>query len=242
MPVEVVNEQYIGSGIVYVDGRDVGNVSKLDFAIEVDKKSKASMRPGGGNIASVERVKSVTLSATLDSFNNSNLALALRGVVDVNASEVIADEVVTAIVPGLIETEHMLNTAETVTVKTTDDVTTYVKGTDYELSAAGIKPLAGGSIVDGASLKVSYTTRANSALQALVDAGKEVKMIFDGINDETGRPSVVKVYRWKPAPTSGLNLIGDDYGEFDLTGEVLADDTITAVGKSKFFVREAASA
>lgn len=239
---ETINEQYIGTGIVYVDGRDVGNVSALDFAIEVDTKTRASYRPGGGNIASTERVSSVTLSATLDSFNNSNLALALRGVVDVKESKEVTDEAVTAIVPGLVETVEMINITETVTVKSQDDTTTYEKGTDYEVSAAGIKPLEGGNIADGAALKVSYTTRAASALQALVDSGKEVKMVFDGINDETGRPSVVKVYRWKPAPTTGLNLIGDDYGEFDLTGEVLADDTITATGKSKFFVREAASA
>lgn len=239
---ETINEQYIGTGIVYVDGRDVGNVSALDFAIEVDTKTRASYRPGGGNIASTERVSSVTLSATLDSFNNSNLSLALRGVVDVKASKSISEEEVTAIVPGLVETAEMLNITETVTVTNEDASTTYVEGDDYELSAAGVKPLATGDITDGEVLKVTYTTRAASALQVLVDSGKEVKMIFDGINDETGRPSVVKVFRWKPAPTTGLNLIGDDYGEFELTGEVLADDTITGTGKSKFFVRESASA
>ena len=112
----VINEQYIGLGIVYADGRDIGNVSKLDFAIEVEKKTRPSYRPGGGNIASSERVKSVTLAATLDSFNNENLALALRGNVTVKASDVITDEAVTAKVPGLIETLEMLDVAETVTV------------------------------------------------------------------------------------------------------------------------------
>ena len=236
----VINEQYIGLGIVYADGRDIGNVSKLDFAIEVEKKTRPSYRPGGGNIASSERVKSVTLAATLDSFNNENLALALRGNVTVKTSDVITDEAVTAKVPGLIETLEMLDVAETVTVKTADDVTTYVVGTDYEVTAAGIKTLEGGSIVDAAALKVSYTTRAVSALQALVNSGADIRIVFDGLNDETGKPSVVKVYRWKPSPTSGLSLIGDDYGEFALEGECLADDAITASDKSKFFVREAA--
>jgi hypothetical protein len=242
MTTETINEQYIGSGIVYVDGRDVGNVSALDFALEVETKTRPSYRPGGGNIASVTRVSSVSLSATLDSFNNANLALSLRGVIDVKASKVVTAEEVVAIVPGLVETKEMLDTTQEVTVTDEDATTTYVKGTDFEVTAAGIKPLESGDITEGDALKVTYTTRAASALQALVESGKEVKMIFDGINDDNGRPSVVKVYRWKPSPMESLSLIGDDYGEFTLSGDVLADDTITATGKSKFFVREAASA
>ena len=242
--IETINEQYIGSGIVYVDGRDVGNVSALDFALEIETKTRPSYRPGGGNIASVARVRSVSLSATLDSFNNSNLALSLRGVVDVKESKSVDDELVIAIVPGLVETIEMLDTTKEVVVKSGEDAVdkTYVKGKDFEITAAGIKPLSSGEITEGQALKISYTTRAASALQALVESGKEVKMIFDGINDDNGRPSIVKVYRWKPSPMEGLSLIGDDYGEFTLSGDDLADDTITATGKSKFFVREAASA
>ncbi|PKF60617.1 hypothetical protein CW745_13885 [Psychromonas sp. psych-6C06] len=236
----VVNEQYIGLGIVYVGGRDVGNVSKLDFAIETEQKTKPSFRPGGGNVASSERVKSVKLAATLDSFNNENLALALRGNVEIKGSKTVTDEVVVAVMPGLIETKETVDASKVVVVKTADDATTYVKGTDFEVTAAGIKTLSTGAIVDGASLKVTYETLAVSALEALVNSGEEVRMVFDGINDETGKASVVKVYRWKPAPTSGLSLIGNDYGEFDLEGECLADDAITDTGKSKFFRREAA--
>ncbi|WP_417698096.1 hypothetical protein [Psychromonas sp.] len=246
--IETVNEQYIGSGIVYVDGRDVGNVSALDFTLEVETKTRASYRPGGGNIASSSRVRSVSLSATLDSFNNSNLSLALRGVVDTKESKTITNENIKAIVPGLVETSEMLDVSNTINVQSVveegseDSPVTFTKGVDFEVTAAGIKPLSTGKITDGMLLTIDYTTRAASALQALVESGKEVKMIFDGINDDNGSPSVVKVYRWKPAPAAGLSLIGDDYGEFQLAGDVLADDTITATGKSKFFVREAASA
>ncbi|MDN2661850.1 hypothetical protein OW492_00495 [Psychromonas sp. 14N.309.X.WAT.B.A12] len=248
MTVETINEQYIGSGIVYVDGRDVGNVSTLDFSLEVETKTRPSYRPGGGNIASSSRVRSVSLSATLDSFNNSNLSLALRGVVDIKESKAITNESITAIVPGLVETSEMLDISKTITVKSvveegSEDIpVTFEKGVDFEVTAAGIKPLSTGDIKDGDALIIDYTTRNVSALQALVESGKEVKMIFDGINDDNGRPSVVKVPRWKPAPASGLSLIGDDYGEFQLAGDVLADDSITETGKSKFFVREAASA
>ena len=45
------NEQYIGSGIVYAGGRDVGNVSKLALSIETDSKTRPNYRGGGGNAA-----------------------------------------------------------------------------------------------------------------------------------------------------------------------------------------------
>ena len=60
--------------------------------------------------------------------------------------------------------------------------------------------------------------------------------MFDGVNENTGKRSVMDVYRWKPAPTSGLDLISDDFAEFDIEGEVLADSTKGA-GLSKFFRR-----
>jgi len=112
--------------------------------------------------------------------------------------------------------------------------------TDYIVSAAGIRALSTGAITAAESLKVTYTSKAGNALQALVESGEEVKVVVDGINDVTGKASVLKFYRWKPTPTSGLDLIGDDFGSFDIEGGVLADSSIVAAGKSKFFVRSAA--
>jgi hypothetical protein len=108
------------------------------------------------------------------------------------------------------------------------------------VSAGGIRALSTGAITAAESLKVSYTSKAGNALQALVESGAEVKVIVDGVNDATGKPYTLKFYRWKPSPTSGLDLIGDDFGSFDIEGGVLADSSIVATGKSKFFVRSAA--
>jgi hypothetical protein len=237
---DTVVESYIGSGIVYVNGRDVGNASGVNISIEQETKEQPNYRGGGGNAAEITVVKSVNLSMTLNDFSNANLALALRGKIDVLTAESVTDESITAVLDGLADTAKMIDTDITVTVTNSAGSTTYDVNDDYIVSAAGIRALSTGAITAGEALKVSYTSKAGNALQALVESGEEVKVVVDGINDVTGKPSVLKFYRWKPTPTSGLDLIGDDFGSFDIEGGVLADSSIVATGKSKFFVRSAA--
>ena len=240
---EQINEAYIGSGIIYINGRDVGNCSNVNFAIEQETQTQRNYRGGGGNFASVTTVSAVNLSMELANFSNANLALALRGVMETVAAGSVATENVTAVAGGLAETEKMIDlsdTAASVTVKDETETTTYQEGTDYEVTAAGLKILDSGSITDGEILVVSYDNQGTNVLQALVDSGQEVRVVLDGINDATGKPVTVKVHRWKPSPTSGLGLISDDFSTFTIEGEVLADESIQATGKSKFFTRAAA--
>jgi hypothetical protein len=237
---ETVTESYIGSGIVYADGRDVGNASGVKIDIEQETKSLPNYRGGGGNAAEVTKVKAVKLSLTMNDFSNANMALALRGKVDVVTAEAITDEVLTAVLDGLCDTNKMIELAIAPVVKSDDAATTFDVDVDYVVSAGGIRPLSSGNITADQLLKVSYTSKAGNALQALVESGKELKVVIDGVNDATGKPWTLKFYKWKPSPTSGLDLIGDDFGSFDIEGGVLADSTIVATGKSKFFVRSAA--
>ena len=237
---ETVTESYIGSGIVYVDGRDVGNASGVKIDIEQDTKALPNYRGGGGNSAEITKIKSVKLSMTMNDFSNQNMALGLRGKVEVLTAGAVADEPITAVLDGLCDTVKMIDTSIAPEVKNDDASTTFVLGTDYIASAGGIRPLSSGNITEGQALKVGYTSKAGNALQALVESGKEVKVVIDCVNDATGRPWTLKFYKWKPSPTSGLDVIGDDFGAFDIEGGVLADASIVAAGKSKFFVRSAA--
>ncbi|UCX03572.1 phage tail tube protein [Shewanella glacialimarina] len=237
---ETVTESYIGSGIVYVNGRDVGNASGVKIDIEQESKAQPNYRGGGGNAAEITKVKSVKLSMTLNDFSNANLALALRGKVEVLTSASVTDEAITAVLDGLADTTKMIDTTVAPVVTHDTGTPTYDVDVDYVVSAGGIRALSTGSITAGQALKVTYTSKAGNALQALVESGEEVKVVIDGVNDATGKANVLKFYRWKPSPTSGLDLIGDDFGSFDIEGGVLADSSIVATGKSKFFVRSAA--
>jgi hypothetical protein len=237
---ETVTESYIGSGIVYVDGRDVGNASGVKIDIEQETKSQPNFRGGGGNAAEITKVKGVKLSMTMNDFSNPNMALALRGKVEVLASGAVTDEALNAVLDGLAETAAMIDTSVAPVVKHTTGTPVYVAGTDYVVSAGGIRALSAGAITEGQALKVSYTKKAGNAMQALTESGKTVKVVIDGVNDATGKPWTLKFYKWTPSPTAGLDLIGDDFGSFDIEGGVLADASIVATGKSKFFVRSAA--
>jgi len=231
---QTINEQYIGSGIVYAGGRDVGNVSSLALSIETDTKTRPNYRGGGGNIATLERVSAVSLSTTFDSFNNDNLAMALRGTVESLTGADVTDESVTAVLDTLCRTENMMDLDSTITVKVGE--TTMTLDEDYSLSAAGIIPLSDGAIAADDAMLISYTSITGSVLEALVNSGLELAVVFDGVNENTGKRTVLDIYRWKPAPTSGLDVISDDFAEFTVEGEVLADTT-KGTGKSQFFKR-----
>ncbi|MGX2953378.1 phage tail tube protein [Shewanella sp. JL219SE-S6] len=236
----IVKESYIGAGIVYVAGRDVGNASGVEVLIEQEGKSLPNHRGGGGNYDSVTKVSSVKLKMTLNAFSNENLALALRGKVSVLTADPVTDELVVAKLDGLAPTEKLIDISQPVTVTNSDGTTEYDVDVDYYVSAAGIRAIGTGAIVDEAQLKVSYTSAAGNALEALTEAGVTVPVVIDGMNDANGKPCVLRFYLWKPSPTSSLSLITDDYGSFDIEGEVLANDAIVAAGKSKFFKRLAA--
>lgn len=237
--MSTVQENYIGSGIIYLNGRDVGNVTAANFSIEQEEKNKANRRGGGGNIASLTRISAVKLSLTMDSFVNDNLAIALRGKVDIEASVSVSDELVTAIGGGLCQTEKMIDTSDIYSVKDNSDVA-LVEGTDYEISAAGPIAIEGGNIADGDTIKVSYESKAASALEAMVNSGEEFKFVLNGLNDHNGKESIITAHRFKPSPTTGLDLLGEDYAEFQIEGELLADTSIVAAGKSQFFRRVSA--
>ncbi|MEL4264133.1 hypothetical protein AAEH96_08710 [Shewanella xiamenensis] len=237
---ETVVESYIGSGIVYVAGRDVGNASGVKIAIEQETKTQPNYRGGGGNAAEITKVKSVKLSFTMNDFSNANMALALRGVVEVVAAGAVTDEPLVAVLDGLARTAFMIDTTVAPVVKNEAGAVTYVKDTDYVVSAGGIRALTGGAITAGQALKVSYTKKAGNVLQALTESGTTVPVVIDGVNDATGKPWVLDFYKWSPSPTAGMDLIGDDFGSFDIEGGVLADSSIVGTGKSKFFKRSAA--
>lgn len=229
---EFVQKAFIGSGRIYLNNRRVGNCPTAKLAYAVEKKSLKNMEGGGGNIASNERISEVSLALNITNLVAENIALALQATIGKVLETTVTEEPVAAYVNGLATTLYMIDTTQPVTVTTAAGVA--IAASNYEVRAAGIVLKEGYVHTDGTNIKVSYTIRASSVLQAAVAFGAEVKVVLDGMNDDNGEPHVLKGHRWKPAPTSGFDLIGEDYAGFDLTGELLADTT-KPIGKSQFF-------
>ncbi|MBF0131009.1 MAG: hypothetical protein HQL75_00270 [Magnetococcales bacterium] len=85
-------------------------------------------------------------------------------------------------------------------------------------------------------IKINYTKTAGINLQALVNAGFEYRIFFDGTNfANEGSPVTMDLFRAKFSPTKDLSMLGDDFAGLTLTASVLKDPTKTTTGDSQFF-------
>ncbi|MCW8918968.1 MAG: hypothetical protein OQL08_09165 [Gammaproteobacteria bacterium] len=239
---------FIGRGVPYLGPyaggkkRDVGNCSALKIGFSEDKKTLPNYRTGGGGVANSQSIVSaMTCSMTLSDFDEENLALATFGASSAVAAGSVTDESHTAYVGGLVRFDNLPDTS-TIVVTDATGVTTYVLDTDYSVNAAGIVPISGGAISDAATILVDYTKVAGNVVQALTQSSQEWSLTLVGLNDaQSGKSVVVDLHRVKFSPAGELGFITDDFGNIEITGEVLADSNITGTGLSQFMKIEQAA-
>lgn len=231
---------YIGKGSIYVGTAGslipVGNVSALSLAIEQEKKEMVDYEnAGGGVVESVSRITRVGFNMTALNISPENLALALRGAQTTRVQATITDEPHNDVICGsLIPLARIPDASALMTVKKA--AATLVENTDYTRTRAGIIPLDSATVSDGDDLTISYTAVADNLLEALVNAGLEYRLFFEGLNEaKSGKPFLVDLFKVKFTPTSGLDLIGDEFGELALEGDVIKDDTKSGAGISQYF-------
>ena len=236
----MADKSFIGKGIVYINGRDVGNCTALTMGITEEKIELKNYRAaGGGNYNSLTRIDAVEVSMTISDFSAENLALGLFGTASAVTAAEVSDESVTTpaskVGNPLVQTAHVIDTAETVTVTSSPAGTTYDVTDDYIVTPAGIQIVATGDIPVDTAILVSYDKKATSVLEMLTTSAGEYTLVFDGLNEaQSGTPYVVTVHRFKAGPAAEVALIGDEFGELQITGEALADTTITGAGLSQY--------
>lgn len=238
---QIVYKPLLGSGKVY--GRlygsasplaEIGNVSALEFGVDEDvKKMPDYTKAGGGTYAQVNRINSVSVSLTMMDLNAANIARALFGGADSVTAGNATAEAHTAYKGGLIRLSNPAPT--TVVVKDGTGTTTYVAGTDYEVRPEGIYIISTGSIADAAAVTIDYAFGAYDVIQALTTGAPEIEMSFGGINEaDSGNPVLVDAWRVKLGATKKLGLIGTDFAELAVEGELLKDVTKTGAGISQY--------
>lgn len=238
----MTQKTYIGKGSIYVDSGTsgllpFGNCSKLTVLVEEETKELFDYESaGGGLVNSLSRISGVKLNITCHNFIVANLALATRGAVTaVTSVTAITDEALTSKKGAFLPTARLINTAESVTVTGSGGTPTYVANTDYIVKRGGIFIPATSAIADGVPLLVDYTPLADDTLQALVSAAANYRLVFDGLNEaDSGKPAFYDFYKCKFSP-SGFDLIGDDFAGFELSADVLKDDTKSGAGVSQYF-------
>ena len=238
-------QSFIGSAIIYGRKRgtsdpfrDWGNFSAAQFGITTQESTQTNYRGGGGEINKLERITGVTLNLTATDFNSPNIAMAVNGDASTEATAAIAAEAQAGADDGLIRTDHLIDVSQSVTVTDTAGPTVLTEGTDYTISPAGIKVISGGAISAGISLEIDYTSLDVDIVEALMNSGYEYELVIDGLNEaQSGQPCVLDVWRWKPSPTQGMDVIGSDYGSLALNGAVLQDSSKST--GSQYFRRTA---
>lgn len=230
-------ETFIGGGSVFIAGFDIGNVATLTHTIDIEEKS-IKARATGGKYDTYSQVNAVAIELTVHDLNDDNLALAMQAlkIMEPGGTEITEPETVTALKPGAL---HALNffVDTTATVTVTDDADTpqsFTAGTDFEVTVNGIKTLKSGAITAGTVLKVTYTPKASTVLEALEGQQLEAPLTVIGANEaQSGAPFNIQYHKVKIAPTASFAPFSDDFAELPLAGEALADSTKQG-GKSKF--------
>lgn len=245
----MTDKTYIGKGKVYIkeenqataELRELGNCSELSINIQEEiKKVLNYQTSGGGTQNEVRRIESVGVSIRMLELSKENLALALLGGESSPAGASVTGEAITARGAGeLVRLAHPDPTA--VTVTGTGGTPTYVADTDYEVRAGGIVPLSGGSISSGTALEVDYTYAAYEKLEALTESNKVYQLFFEGLNEaQSGKSALVDLWRVRVGAAEQIALLGDEFGELVVTGEVLQDSTKTS-GLSQYFRQQLAA-
>ena len=236
-------ESYIGNGKIWLRRRgstdpfrEVGNCSALTLGVTTEEASLPNYRGGGGEANKRERITAVQMTVTAHDFNAENIAAGLRGDVSAVAAGTESAEVHSGVNSGLIRTNKLIDTSQTVTVSGPSGSPSHTQGTDYTVTAAGIEVIEGGAITDAADVEISYESVATDVVDALMNSGDENEIVFDGLNEaQSGSPVVVDVWRAKAGAAEELALIGDEYGALTLPYALLLDTAKEAAGESGYF-------
>lgn len=238
----LVTKAFIGKGTIYIKERNgttgllpIGNCPDFSLSFGEDKKEMIdSEGVGGGVVASLSRISSVTGAISSFSFSKTNLALALRAILLTEGVAPVLDELHTAYVNGFVSFGSV-PTLGTLIVNNEIKDTVYVAGVDYELKSSGITIIDGGAIVDGDVINVGYTPKGATSIEMLTESSKEYNLVFDGLNEaSSGDPVEITCHRIKFSPTSDLGLISDDFASLALGFDLLKDEAITGDGISRY--------
>ena len=244
------NWSYIGKGSIYLAPtaspkalRPIGNASALTLEVEEEEQRQKDYTSAGGGTANVvKRIDSVSASMTMLELSPENIAQAVRGNTTEQSSESVTAESHTVSPGQFVLFDKVPDTSASMTITGSDTSTDLVEGEDYILGQAGIyitdNPT---NVSDGDTIEIDYESLLHDVVEALTEAGAEYRMVFDGLNEAaSGRAVNVELHRVAFSPTEELSLIGDEFGELSVSGEVLRDsDKATSTTSGFFRVRMA---
>lgn len=217
----------------------IGNVLELDLEHDEDVQKQDDMtRMGGGVHAEVRRIKGITIKMKLADLNVVNLTRAVLGTAQAVTGGTVTDEALTVTLGGLLRLEHLAPTA--VVVKKGADVASSTPVTmagNFEVRPEGLYILPeAADLQEGDKLWADYAYGEYATIEALTTKAAELELTFGGLNEaDSGKPTLVEVWRVSQSVTKKLALLGKDFGAIEVEGTVLQDPSKTGAGVSRYY-------
>jgi hypothetical protein len=215
--------------------RHLGDVSKFDITpsattIEHQSSMNAARAVDSQAITAVK----MEIALTLSEFEKENVALALLGVASAYTQ---SSTTKTAAALGNAALGYAFDTGlqKIVVTDVKQASTTLVLGTDYTVdSDSGLITILASSVTVTPGAAITWDGSApaitSTQVQGLANGQIIGALRFRSSTDAVGPRKLVDVWRVSIAPSGAMSLLGDAYGEIDLTGEALIDST-RAVGQ-----------
>lgn len=223
---------------------ELGNVTSFTESIEIDRQSRQDYTTAaGGELDVTERVSSFTFEATCNDISPRNIAAAFLANAEQLGAQEISGELIDSWPGTRLGFRYIPDPDQAITVATDEETpVTLVEGEDYDRTPHGIriKDEPENIIYEDENtaikLKVTYNRNPQYLIQALAAAQQLYELRWEGLNAvDGGNPLHATYFRVKLSPTSGFQRHGgDDFAELTLSGTVLADDSRTGAGLSKF--------
>ncbi|MDO9094436.1 MAG: hypothetical protein Q8R98_04285 [Rubrivivax sp.] len=214
--------------------RWIGNASVFRVAQNEDTVERSESYTGNRlPNRRMTRSRGGEITIVFDEFSPENMAIALLG----QNTLVAAAAAVTnyGFPTGAVVGDSLIMPAKNVTAVTVVDSTgspkTLVAGTNYELDAfAGRIDIL--NLTSGAPyvqpFKANFTPGAHNVQGAFKLLSTELYIRMDGINTDDNSRVICDVFRNRLSPARQLDLINEDFNDFELAGSVLADLTRSA--------------
>lgn len=213
----------------------VGLVSTLQQAIEkTDITLADTTTPQGGEYDALSRITSMSLTMNWRELYTANLAAMYWGDVTKVPATTVTDETHVATKGGTILLDKMPLTITSVTSAVGS--TAYAEGDDYQMTGSGIEILEAGTILDAASLKITYSSASVDVIEALTNSGKVYEILFEGANAAgTKQRMNLQYFRCQLSPSASTDWIStDDFMGAEVVAKVLSDPAKVGAGKSKY--------
>lgn len=216
---------FIGKGVVYWMGdgettwRDLGNVPEFEVSLTLDKLDHFSSREGTRKKdRSIIREQGGTVRMVIEELTARNLELALMS---------------TATVAVDLDTTGDITTGEP-DITGLASTTNLVDGRQYSVSGTGI-PVGALATWDATNAKLimdqdatattpdlAINVSAPISMDIFSEAEKKGRIKFVGTN-QVGAKCTYMLNNVSLTPTSSFNPISDEWGNFEVTGELLTD-------------------